>query len=90
MYMYMYMYVLYVPFCLLRDLFLRKETPPVQSRNEPWRRPSLVVPIHYVLLTHWGHDKMAAILQTTLSNAFSWIKMFEFQLELHWGLFLNV
>ena len=27
------------------------------------------------LLTHWGRDKMAAISQTTFSNAFSWMKM---------------
>ena len=26
-------------------------------------------------LTHWGRDKMAAISQTTLSNAFSWMKL---------------
>ena len=26
-------------------------------------------------LTHWGRDKMAAIFQTTFSNAFSWTKM---------------
>ena len=26
-------------------------------------------------LTHWGQDKMAAVSQTTLSNAFSWMKM---------------
>ena len=30
-------------------------------------------------LTHWGRDKMAAIFQT-FSNAFSWMKMFEFGL----------
>ena len=27
-------------------------------------------------LTDWGRDKMAAIFQTTFSNAFSWMKMF--------------
>ena len=27
------------------------------------------------ILTHWGLDKMAAILPTTFSKAFSWIKM---------------
>ena len=27
------------------------------------------------MLTHWGRDKMAAVSQTTLSNAFSWMKM---------------
>ena len=40
-------------------------------------------------LTHWGRDKMAAISQTTLSNAFSWMKMLEFRYKFHWGLFLR-
>ena len=31
------------------------------------------------LLTHWGRDKMAAISQTTLANAFSWVKISEFR-----------
>ena len=30
-------------------------------------------------LTYWGRDKMVAIFQTTFSNAFSWMKMLEFQ-----------
>ena len=30
--------------------------------------------------THWGRDKMAAIFQTTFSNAFSWMKMYEISL----------
>ena len=38
-------------------------------------------------LTHWGRDKMAAIFQTTFSNAFSWMKMFKFRLRFHWSLF---
>ena len=33
---------------------------------------------------------MAAILQTTLSIAFSWMKMLEFRLKFHWSLFLGV
>ena len=41
-------------------------------------------------LTHWGRDKMDAILQTTFSSAFSWMKMFKFQLRYHWSLFLMV
>ena len=41
-------------------------------------------------LIHWGRDKMAAIFQTTLSNAFSWMKMLEFRLKFHWSLFLRV
>ena len=34
--------------------------------------------------------KMAAIFQTTFSNAFSSMKMYEFRLRLHWSLFLGV
>ena len=33
---------------------------------------------------------MAAVLQTTLPNAFSWMKILEFRLKLHWSLFLRV
>ena len=41
------------------------------------------------LLTYWG-DKMAAIFQTTFSNGFSWMKIYEFWLTFHWSLFLWV
>ena len=41
-------------------------------------------------LTHCGRDKMDAISQTTFSNAFSWMKMFEYRLKFHWSLFLRV
>ena len=41
-------------------------------------------------LTHWGRDKMAAISQTTFSNVFSWMKMYELRLKFHWSLFLRV
>ena len=41
-------------------------------------------------LTHWGRDKMDDISQTTLSNAFLWMKMLEFRLIFHWSLFLRV
>ena len=40
--------------------------------------------------THWDRDKMDAISQKTFSNAFSWMKKFEFQLEFHWSLFPSV
>ena len=40
-------------------------------------------------LTHWGRDKLDAISQTTFSNAFSWMKLFEYQLKFHWSLFLR-
>ena len=39
------------------------------------------------ILTHWGRDKLDAISQTTFSNVFSWMKMFEFRLEFHWSMF---
>ena len=35
-------------------------------------------------LTDWGRDKMSVIFQTTFSNAFSWMKMYEFRLKFHW------
>ena len=35
-------------------------------------------------------DKTTAISQTIFSNAFSWMKMFWFRLQFHWGLFLMV
>ena len=34
--------------------------------------------------------KMAAISQTTLSNAFSWMKILDFRLKFHWSLFLRI
>ena len=41
-------------------------------------------------LTHWGRDEIDAITQTTFSNGFSWMKMFEFRLKFHWSLFPRV
>ena len=35
-----------------------------------------------IMLTHWGWDRMAAIFQTTFSDAFSWMKIFKFRLGL--------
>ena len=42
------------------------------------------------LLTHLPLDKMAAISQTTLSNALPGMKNFDFWLKFHWSLFLRV
>ena len=52
--------------------------------------PPLDTYFHDNGLTHWGLDKMDAISQTTLSKAFSWIKMLEIRLIFHWSLFLRV
>ena len=43
-----------------------------------------------MILTHWGWDKMDAIFQTTFSNTFSWMKIYEYRLKVHWRLFLGV
>ena len=41
-------------------------------------------------LTHWGHNKMVAILQMTFSNWLSWMKPGVFLFKFHWVLFLMV
>ena len=41
-------------------------------------------------LTHRGRDKIAAIFQTTFSNAFSLVKICEFWLNVHRNFFLKV
>ena len=58
----------------------------------PIQWPELVAqyPCARCCLTHWGRDKMAAISQTTFSNAFSWMKMYKFRLRFHWSLFPRV
>ena len=43
-----------------------------------------------IVLTNWGRGKVVAFLQTTFSNAFSWMKMHEFRLIFHWSMFLRV
>ena len=48
--------------------------------DEPQLRP----------LTHLPLDKMTAISQTTFSNAFSWMQLYEFRLRFHWSLFLRI
>ena len=46
--------------------------------------------ITWPCLTHWGQDKMAAILQPAFSHAFSWMKIYEFHLRFHWNVFPKV
>ena len=41
-------------------------------------------------LTHWRRDKMAAIFQSTFSNWFSLMKMYQFRSRFHWSLFPRV
>ena len=42
------------------------------------------------VLTHWGHTKWPTFFQMAFPNASSWMKMLEFRLKFHWGLFLSV
>ena len=43
-----------------------------------------------IALTHWDRDKMDNIFQTTFSNPFSWMKIFEILIQFDWRLFLMV
>ena len=61
---------------------------PLWAGKVPATKQSTTKPCAY--LTHWGRAKMAAVSQTTLSNALSWMKMLEFRLKFHWSLFLRV
>ena len=64
----------------------RVPSPINKSTLTIYKRPLVTV---WQSLTHWGRDKMADILQTTFSNAFSCLKMYEFGLRFHWNLFLR-
>ena len=68
-------------------MLLKFPGPPQGSSNTLHYNSSNWLPC---FLTHWGRDKMAAFSQTTLSNALSWMKMFEFRLKFHWRLFPRV
>ena len=52
--------------------------------------PSQTLHFDWTELPHWGRDKMAAVSQTMFSNAFSWMKMYEFRLHFHWSLVLRL
>ena len=69
-----------------KKLEIRIISPDPRINIVPW----VGIPLQCIVLTHWGRDKMAATFQTTFSNAFSWMKMYEFQLRFHWSLFLRV
>ena len=41
-------------------------------------------------LIHWGRDEINVILQTTFSNAFSWMKMYGLHVKFNWSLLPKV
>ena len=55
----------------------------VVGYDDMWRRYATMR-----TLTPWGRDKIATISQTIFSNAFSWMKIYEFCFIFHWTLFL--
>ena len=58
----------------------------LKMASEKWR--PFCIGLH--VSTHLPLDKMAAILQTIFSDAFSWITSFEFIFKIHWSLFPRV
>ena len=54
------------------------------------RSPGIISSKKASILTHWGWDNMAAISQSAHSNAFPWMKIYEFRLKFHWSLFLRI
>ena len=69
------------PKCLMRD-FTNLNRIYKAHRTNVWWIMNFSGTLYMGYLTLWGLNKMADILQTTFSNAFSWIKMHEFSLEL--------
>ena len=66
-------------------------TPPGHNKlmiNREWLKFYRLTPSHY--LNTLRSRQIDAISQTTLWNAFSWMKMFEFRLKCHWSLFPRV
>ena len=58
-----------------------------------WSAFQLLTEADFIIIntiTHWGRDKIAAILKSTFWNTFSWMKIYEFWLVFHWSLFPRV
>ena len=65
----------------------------ILTRNWPRISPRVIIlrckRIVLWSLTHIALGKKAAISQTTCSNAFSWMKIFEFEIKFHWSMFIG-
>ena len=66
-----------VDVCLAVSYIKHKQTYQMIKMQNRVHEILLILRVHSVnrSLTHWGRDKMAAVFQTTLWNAFSWMKM---------------
>ena len=91
------------PAFLLLPMSVYMERQSLTNRAEAFPNANTVKDILYIetypvipsnpvntVLTHLKLDKMAAISQTTYSNAFSWMKMLEFRFNFNWIFFLRV
>ena len=60
---------------------------PYMDVNNPWIYQESPRSDWFLInpLTYYGREKMAAIFQTTVANAFSWMKMFKFWVRFHWS-----
>ena len=72
-------------FCVKSTIVLRQ----LVIKLLGWRHVIIAVYCYTSALTHWGRDKMDAISQTTVSSAFSYMKMYELRLKFQWRLFLK-
>ena len=63
---------------------------PYWARNKHIIHSSLCYVLLWFGINTLRPRQMAAIFQTTFSNAFSWMKMYQFSLRLHWSLFPRV
>ena len=79
-----------VQYCSISSALAMEILQPCTKPSTFKRSKYALTSAYLLLLTHWGRDKMAAISQTTLSNAFSWMKVLGFRLNFHWSLFLRV
>ena len=60
------------------------------SRPQLHRTSRLVKTSVWNEFAHIGQDEIVAILQTTVSNTFLWMKMYWLRLKFHWSLFIRV
>ena len=81
--------ILYVKKCY-ESGSLRNKQAIVGNNNHPgYSRPHVCVTLPWRVSIR-GRDQMSLISQTTLSNAFSWMEVYELRLKFHWSLSLRV
>ena len=64
------------------------DTPRLWELTWGWSTTRFYLPVPD-RVTHWDRGKIAAISQTTFSNVFSWMKMYEFRFRFLKNMFLR-